>query len=76
MTNGRTPIMSDYRDPKSVIGIHCDLTSSAIQGRAALRSLGVQASGILLAVITLSVSISYEPIRPPCRPYCSIIRAG
>ena len=34
------------------------------------------ASGVLLAVITLSVSISYEPIQPPRRRYCSIVRAG
>jgi hypothetical protein len=35
--------------------------------------------GILLVVlITLAgaLGISYEPIQPPCRPSCSMIRAG
>ena len=37
------------------------------------------AGGILLVVlITLAgaLAISYEPIQPPCRPFCSMIRAG
>jgi hypothetical protein len=35
--------------------------------------------GILLVVITLAgaLGISYEPIQPPCRPFCSMtMRAG
>jgi hypothetical protein len=37
------------------------------------------AGGILLVVITLAgaLDISYEPIQPPCRPFCSMtMRAG